>query len=167
MFARPGIRASGFPVLRERSAASTLTRDVRPLTRPGLVLAIAVAVVALPTVASGALSATAAPTLAATNSTSYQDSSGENPAAPDITTIDRLEHRRGRDLLQDQHPEPAAVDAGHAGPLDVDTDANPATGDPEPLGADYVIQLFRGEVALFRWDGSDYTRRAATLQRRR
>ena len=44
--------------------------------------------------------------------------------------------------------------------LFVDTDANPDTGDPESIGADYVIQIFGGEAALFRWDGSDFTRRA-------
>ena len=60
---------------------------MRPLTRPGLLLAIVVAVVALPTVASGAFSSPAAPEAVAANSTTYQDSSGENPAAPDITTL--------------------------------------------------------------------------------
>jgi hypothetical protein len=44
--------------------------------------------------------------------------------------------------------------------LFVDSDANPDTGDPESVGADYVIQIFGGEAALFRWDGSDFTRRA-------
>jgi hypothetical protein len=44
--------------------------------------------------------------------------------------------------------------------LFVDTDANAMTGDPESLGADYVIQVFGGEAALFRWDGTDFTRRA-------
>ena len=57
---------------------------VRPLRRPWLVLATAVAVVALPTIASGALSAPAAP---AANTQTFQDSVGEDPGAPDITTI--------------------------------------------------------------------------------
>ena len=42
----------------------------------------------------------------------------------------------------------------------VDTDANPATGDPDLLGADYAIELFQGEVVLFKWDGTALTRRA-------
>ncbi len=41
----------------------------------------------------------------------------------------------------------------------VDTDANPATGDTDLLGADYAIELFQGEVALFKWDGTGLTRR--------
>ena len=41
----------------------------------------------------------------------------------------------------------------------LDTDANPATGDPDLLGADYAIELFQGEVVLFKWDGTGLTRR--------
>ena len=37
----------------------------------------------------------------------------------------------------------------------LDTDANPATGDPDLLGADYAIELFR-EVVLFKWDGTPH-----------
>ncbi len=39
----------------------------------------------------------------------------------------------------------------------LDSDANQATGDPESLGADFVIQLIQGEILLFKWDGSDFT----------
>ena len=39
----------------------------------------------------------------------------------------------------------------------LDSDANQATGDPESLGADYIIQLIQGEILLFKWDGSDFT----------
>ena len=60
---------------------------MRSLTRPGIVIAIAIAVVALPTVASGALSGPAAPAAPAANSVTYQDSTGEIAAAPDITTL--------------------------------------------------------------------------------
>ena len=46
--------------------------------------------------------------------------------------------------------------------LAIDADANPASGSPDFLGADYVIELdkvrSRGKpVALFRWNGSDFT----------
>ena len=43
-------------------------------------------------------------------------------------------------------------------------DANQSTGDPDTLGADYVIQIIGGRAALFRWDGSDFTRRAGDRQ---
>ena len=39
----------------------------------------------------------------------------------------------------------------------LDSDANQSTGDPESLGADFIIQLIQGEILLFKWDGSDFT----------
>ena len=43
--------------------------------------------------------------------------------------------------------------------LFADTDADSATGDPDSLGTDYVIEVFQGQVGLFRWDGQNYTGR--------
>ena len=40
--------------------------------------------------------------------------------------------------------------------MDVDSDANQATGDPQNFGSDYIIQLLLGEIILFKWDGTDY-----------
>jgi hypothetical protein len=133
---------------------------VRSLTRPGILLAIAVAVVALPTVASGAVSGASAPALAATNSTSYQDSSGENAAAPDITTLTVSNTDAGLISFKINIPNRPQLTQDMLILLFADTDANPQTGDPDSLGADYVIQIFGGEAGLFRWDGSDFTRRA-------
>lgn len=133
---------------------------MRPLTRPGLLLATAVAVVALPTAASGAFSSPAAPTLVAANSTSYQDSSGENPAAPDITTLTVSNTDAGVVQFRVAIPNRPQLSQDMLLLLFVDSDANAMTGDPESLGADYVVQVFGGEAALFRWDGSDFTRRA-------
>jgi len=133
---------------------------VRPLTSPCLLGAIAVAVVALPTIASGAVpSGTAAPTLVAANSTTYTDSSGENPAAPDITTLVVSNTDAGVISFRINIPNRPTLGQDMLILVFVDTDANAATGDPTFLGADYVIQLFGGEAALFRWDGTDFTRR--------
>jgi hypothetical protein len=119
-----------------------------------------VAGVALPTVASGALSSPAAPEAIAANSASYQDSSGENPAAPDITTLTVSNTDAGLVQFRVTIPNRAQLTQDMLLLLFVDTDANAMTGDPESLGADYVIQIFGGEAAFFRWDGSDFTRRA-------
>jgi hypothetical protein len=43
--------------------------------------------------------------------------------------------------------------------LFMDTDNNPATGSPDFGGTDYVIELIQGEAALFKWDGTNFTRR--------
>ena len=143
--------------MRRTQDASTLTRDVRLLTRPGILLAIAVAVVALPTVASGALSGKAAPSSPAANSTTYQDSTGEDPAAPDITTIVASNDDAGIITFRVNVPNRPQYAADMGLVMFLDSDANQSTGDPDNLGADFVIQLLRGEIILFRWDGTDFS----------
>jgi len=145
--------------LRRTWGASTLTRDVRSLTRPSIVLAIAVAVVALPTVASGALSGAAAPTLTAANSTTYTDSTGEDAAAPDITTIVVSNDDAGMISFRVNIPNRPTLGQDMFFEIGVDTDSNTATGDPDLAGVDYVMQLLRSEISLFRWDGEGFTRR--------
>ena len=133
---------------------------MRPLTSPGLLLAIAVAVVALPTIASGALpSGTAAPTLVAANSTTYQDSTGENPAAPDITTIVVSNDDPGMITFRINVPNRPALGQDMVIDVFVDADNNIATGSQDIPGIDYVIEIARGEPNLFRWDGTNFTRR--------
>lgn len=112
--------------------------------------------VALPTVASGAPAGPSAP---AANSVTYQDSTGENPAAPDITNIVVSNNDAGIVTFRVNIPNRPQFTRDVLLWLFVNTDANEATGDPEFLGADYVIQLFEGEGSLFRWDGTDFTRR--------
>jgi hypothetical protein len=41
----------------------------------------------------------------------------------------------------------------------VDSDNNAATGAAELAGVDYVMQVVRGEINLYKWDGTDFTRR--------
>ena len=130
---------------------------MRAPTRPWLVLAVTAIVFALPAVASGAFSA---PAGQAANSTSYQDSSGENPAAPDITTLTVSNTDAGVIQFRVAIPNRPQLTQDMLLLLFVDSDANAQTGDPESLGADYVIQIFGGEAALFRWDGTNFTRSA-------
>ena len=132
---------------------------MRSLTRPGIVLAIAIAVVALPTVASGALSGPAAPAAPAANSVTYQDSTGETAAAPDITTLTTSNNDAGVVQFRINIPNRATLTQDLVLFLFVNSDNNAQTGDAESLGADYVVQIFGGEAALFRWDGTDFTRR--------
>ncbi|HEU4701510.1 MAG TPA: hypothetical protein VFS37_03435, partial [Conexibacter sp.] len=140
--------------MRQARAAITLTRTVRSPKRPWLVLAIAVAVVALPAVASGALSAPAAPSA---GTQTYQDSSGENPAAPDISTITVSNDDAATITFRVNVTNRPQYASDILGLLFIDSDANQATGDQDNFGTDYVIQLAQGEVLLFKWDGSDYT----------
>ena len=96
---------------------------------------------------------------AAANTTTYQDSTGENPAAPDITTIVVSNDDTGMLTFQINMPNRPQLTRDILVDMLVDTDANPATGDPDNFGADYAIELFLGEVALFKWDGTALTRR--------
>lgn len=133
---------------------------MRPLTSPGLLLAIAVAVVALPTVAAGALpSGTAAPTLVAANSTTYTDSTGEDPEGPDITTIVVSNDDTSTLSFRINIPNRPTLGQDMLIEVWVNSDNNAATGSPDLAGVDYVMQLVRGEINLYRWDGTDFTRR--------
>ena len=114
--------------------------------RPVLGLAVLAAVVAV------------APAGAA-NTVTYQDSTGENPAAPDITTIVVSNNDTGMISFKINIPNRAQLTRDILVDILLDTDANPATGDPDLLGADYAIELFQGEVVLFKWDGTGLTRR--------
>ena len=127
---------------------------MRPLIRPWLVLAIAVAVVALPTAASGALSA---PKAQAANTTTFNDSVGEDPTAPDITTIVASNDDAGTITFRINVPNRAQLTQDLVLIMDIDSDANQATGDPQNFGADYILEYLQGEAVLFKWDGSDYT----------
>jgi hypothetical protein len=124
---------------------------VRPPRRPWLVLAIAVATIALPTVASGAVSAPTA------NTTTFQDSTGEEPGSPDISTIVVSNDDAATITFRINTPNKAQYSSDVAIVMFLDSDANQSTGDPESLGADYIIQLIQGEILLFKWDGSDFT----------
>lgn len=129
-------------------------------TRSGLVLALVVAVVAMPTLASGALPlGTAGPALVAANSQTYQDSTGEDPQGPDITTIVVSNDDVGTVSFRINVPNRPTLGQDMLFEVWVDSDNNPATGSADVGGADYVMQLVRNEISLFRWDGTDYTRR--------
>ena len=94
----------------------------------------------------------------ASNTTTYQDSTGENPAAPDITTIVVSNDDTGTITFRINIPNRPQLTRDILVDMLLDTDANPATGDPDNLGADYAIDVFLGEVALFKWDGTGLTR---------
>ena len=95
----------------------------------------------------------------AANSVPYQDSTGEDPAAPDITTVVVSNDDTGMITIRVNIPNRPQLTRDMALDMFVDADANPATGDTQTLGADYVIELFLGEVSLFKWDGTNFTRR--------
>lgn len=124
-----------------------------PIRTGLLVSLIALAVFALPT------AGTSAPALVTANEQTYQDSTGEDPQAPDITSIVVSNDDAGNLSLRINVPNRPTLGQDMIFDLFVDTDANPQTGSPDFGGVDYVIEVVRGEINLFRWDGSNFTRR--------
>jgi hypothetical protein len=117
---------------------------------------VVAAVIVLPLLASGALASPGSGTVLAANSSTYQDSVGEDAAGPDITTIVASNDDAGTLTFKVNIPNRAQLSQDLGFFMDIDSDANQATGDPQNFGADYIVQLLLGEVLLFKWDGTDY-----------
>jgi hypothetical protein len=120
-----------------------------------ILIALAAALVVLPAVAFGDSSRQVS------NSTTFPDSIGEDPAAPDITSVVISNDDAGNITIQVNISNRPALTADMFLLVFMDTDQNPATGDPQLLGADYVIELDPGAVALFQWNGTDYASAAS------
>jgi hypothetical protein len=115
----------------------------------GVVLALAALVVAVPAALGGS-------TRAAANSMTYNDSIGEDPAAPDITSVVVSNDDAGLITFQVNISNRPALTDDMFVLIYLDTDQNAATPGTGALGAEYVIELDPGAVGLFKWDGNDY-----------
>lgn len=105
----------------------------------------------------------AAPSRASANSVTFPDSTGEDVDSADISSVTVSNDDRGAIAFRIAIPNRPTLTADMIALVFVDSDANPATGDAETDGADYLIELdgpFGGRpagVALFRWNGTTYT----------
>src|SRR5207249_11465904 len=91
-----------------------------------------------------------------TNSQTYADSTGEDPNAPDITSVAVSNDDAGQITFKVNISNRPALTPDMTVLFFLDTDQNTATGDPQTLGADYAIEVDPGSVGLFQWNGSDY-----------
>jgi hypothetical protein len=123
--------------------------------RIGFALAAGASLVVLATAAA----APAETAYVAANSATFQDSTGEDPTAPDITSIVVSNDDAGIVSFRVNVPNRPTLGQDMLFEIWADTDNNAATGSPDLGGADYVMQLVRGEISLYKWDGTDYTRR--------
>jgi hypothetical protein len=89
----------------------------------------------------------------------YNDSTGEDPAAPDITSIVVSNDDTGMLSFRINVPNRPTLGQDMYMVLFVDTDNSTATGSPDLAGVDYVMELARGEINLFKWDGTNFSRR--------
>ena len=96
--------------------------------------------------------------MSASNTVTFQDSTGE-PGVKDITTVVVSNDDKGMITFRINVPSLAQYTVDVAVLVFVDNDNNTATGSTDIPGVDYVIELFRGEINLYKWDGSNFTRR--------
>jgi hypothetical protein len=128
---------------------------------PALLATVALtAAVAVLVVAPGSALGSAA--RAASNSQTFTDSTGENPNAPDITSIAVSNDDAGNITFGVNIANRPQLTSDMLLLLFLNTDGNAQTGDPQSFGADYVIQLQAGEVDLFKWTGTTYGSSVAT-----
>jgi hypothetical protein len=128
---------------------------VQPLKLFGMA-AIAAAMLATQAVAAGPTSVSRA----LPNSVTFPDSTGENPTGgPDIARVVASNNDAGQISFEIGLPNRTSLPPEMLVNVDIDADNNPATGDPETLGADYAIEFFQGQANLFKWDGTNFTRR--------
>lgn len=133
-----------------------MTRRVTGLIATAALLSTAAVLVAMPSAALGKAARSAS------NSQTFTDSTGENPAAPDITTMTVSNDDAGNITFQVNVPNRPTLTPDMLMAIFLDTDNNPATGDPQDLGAEYALQLVPGEVDLFPWTGTTYGPAIAT-----
>jgi hypothetical protein len=112
-----------------------------------LLLALGLALAAIPSVASGDASRSAG------NSTTFPDSIGEDASAPDITNVVVSNDDAGLITFQVNIGNRPTLTQDMFLLIFLDTDNNSATGDS---GVDYVIELDPGFVSLAQWNGSDF-----------
>jgi hypothetical protein len=91
---------------------------------------------------------------AASNSQSYSDATGEDPAGIDISSIAVSNDDAGLITFQVNVTNRPALTPDLLFQLYIDTTSS--GGDPESFGADYVLQLTTAGTALFKWDGSNF-----------
>jgi hypothetical protein len=119
-------------------------------TRLLILFALGALLVVLPTAALGKSARHAA------NSMTFADSIGEDAAAPDITSVVVTNDDAGNVTFQVNVSNRPALTPDMYFLIFLDTDQNSTTGFSGALGAEYVIELDPGSVAMFQWNGSDF-----------
>ena len=106
----------------------------------------------LPVLAAASL----APAAAAGNSQRFTDSTGENPNAPDITSIAVSNGDSGLITFKVNISNRPTLTSDMVVWIFLNTDQKKSTGDPDADGAEYVLELDLGSLTLFRWNGKNY-----------
>ena len=113
-----------------------------------LIALLAAVLVALPATALGGA------TRVAKNSQTFADSVGEDPNAPDITSVVVSNDDAGAIAMKINISNRPALTPDMEIDVLMETDNNPATGDPSAGGADYLTVLVPGSVNLYKYNPS-------------
>jgi hypothetical protein len=124
--------------------------------RSGSAVAVTAALLAAAAVVAMPTSALATSAAASSNSQTFTDSTGEDPNAPDITTIGISNDDAGLITFKVNISNRPTLTDDMAVLVYLDTDRKASTGDSQTAGADYLLELDPGTVTLFKWNGSDY-----------
>jgi hypothetical protein len=114
-------------------------------TRIAALVTLVAALVVAPAIALGG---------AAANSQTFPDTTGEDPAGPDVSSVVVSNDDAGLVTFQVNVTNRPTLTGDMLYQLYIDT--QPGVGDTESFGADYVLQLLPSGVALFKWDGTNY-----------
>jgi hypothetical protein len=124
--------------------------------RSGSALVVTAALLAVAAVVAMPTSALARTAAATSNSKVFTDSTGEDPSAPDITTIDLSNDNAGLITFKINISNRPTFTDDMLLDVFLDTDRKASTGDPQNLGADYALELVPGAVTLYKWNGTDF-----------
>jgi hypothetical protein len=119
-------------------------------SRITLVLALAAITVIAPA------SSLAVRSSARSNTTTYTDSTGENPNAPDITTVVVSNDDAGLITFKVNISNRPTMTGDMSVVVFLNTDKLVTTGDSTAAGADYLLELDPGVLTLYKWNGSTY-----------
>jgi hypothetical protein len=85
----------------------------------------------------------------------YADAAGDNGTAGDITALAVSSDASGQIFFRITG-NGLSTSATNGTYLVIDADANPATGDPDVMGAEYYFYVDDGTYWFARWDGADW-----------
>jgi hypothetical protein len=88
--------------------------------------------------------------------TTYPDSTGENAAAPDITTVSVSNDPAGLITFRVEVPNRPELTADTSAIVALDTDRNPATGNADYSGAEYLLYIDSRWGDLSYWNGATW-----------
>src|SRR5436190_2366511 len=107
-------------------------------------------------VAIAALALFAGPAASSQGSPQYPDAAGDNSSAPDIAGVTVFSDKTSGQVVFRIVGTNLSTSPNFVTGLNIDSDANPATGDVLSDGADYAFEVDNTSYGFWHWSGSDW-----------